>query len=57
MKETRGDAIGRRTRQCFGCKYSGDIRIRRRLYAYCLKKKQRFCDMNIYHTCTEREDA
>jgi len=57
MKETRGDAIMRRTGQCFGCKYKGNIRIRRRLWAYCLKKKQRFSDMNIHDTCTERENA
>jgi len=57
MKETRGDAIRRRVGQCFDCKYRGKITVRNRDYSYCLKKKQRLCDMPIHGTCTERENA
>lgn len=45
MKESRGDRIIARQRQCGLCEFEGD--------GFCTLHKKRFCDMDIWQDCQD----
>lgn len=51
MRESRGDRIIERQRQCGGCQFEGSIEVEGRSYGFCTLQKKRFCDMSIWEDC------
>lgn len=45
MKESRGDRIIARQRQCGLCEFEGD--------GFCTLQKKRFCDLDIWQDCQD----
>lgn len=50
-----GARVIRRMRQCARCKRLSTQHTKTRWYAYCLKYKQRLCDMNTWEDCQDPE--
>ena len=53
MKESRGDRIITRQRQCGTCQSEGEIEEKGRKYGYCTLKKKRFIDLSIWEDCRD----
>lgn len=53
MRESRGDRIIKRQRQCGGCQFEGLIEVEGKSYGFCTVQKKRFCDMNLWEDCKD----
>lgn len=53
MKESRGDRIIARQRQCGACQFEGELEEKGRKYGYCMLKKKRFIDLSIWVECRD----